>query len=187
MLRSYPSFCCQDHYHDSWRQPWGDEDMATMDTTKNIINSSIFDQEMKSIQRGMIVCCTRSYFTSLLAQEKIENKSLTSWTQIRTAEIYPTSNSRRFYIRSPNWVILFSGDSLSRLVSNPIGFTFKFLLSVEISRKRCDPAAESESKSNSIGVASPPHGPKCLVRPRFSFRTPWDVRPPPWPPPFSPI
>jgi hypothetical protein len=164
-----------------------DEDMATMDTTKNIINSSIFDQEMKSIQRGMIVCCTRSYFTSLLAQEKIENKSLTSWTQIRTAEIYPTSNSRRFYIRSPNWVILFSGDSLSRLVSNPIGFTFKFLLSVEISRKRCDPAAESESKSNSIGVASPPHGPKCLVRPRFSFRTPWDVLPPPWPPPFSPI
>src|SRR3954462_13680394 len=80
----------------------GDEDMATMDTTKNIINYSIFDQEMKSIQRGMIVCCTRSYFTSLLAQEKIENKSLTSWTQIRTAEIYPTSNSRRFYIRSTN-------------------------------------------------------------------------------------
>src|SRR3954467_2118626 len=164
-----------------------DEDMATMDTTKNIINSSIFDQEIKSIQRGMIVCCTRSYFTSLLAQEKIENKSLTSWTQIRTAEIYPTLNSLCFYIRNPNWVILFSGDSLSRLVSNPIGFTFKFLLSAEILRKRCDPAAESESKSNSIGVASPPHGPKCLVRPRFSFRTPWDVLPPPWPPPFSPI
>ena len=118
-----------------------DEDMAIMDTTKNIINSSIFDQEMKSIQRGMIVCCTRSYFTSLLAQEKIDTKSLTSWTQIRTIEIYPTSNSRRFYIRRPNWVILFSGDSLSRLVSNPIGFTFKFLLSVEILRKRCDPAA----------------------------------------------
>src|SRR3954465_4871057 len=121
--------------------------MATMDTTKNIINSSIFDQEMKSIQRGMIFFCTKSYFTSLLAQEKIENKSLTSWTQIRTTEIYPTSNSHRFYIRSPNWVVLFSGDSVSRLVSNPIGFTFKFLLSVE-----------SESKSNSIGVASPPHG-----------------------------
>ena len=161
-----------------------DEDIIIMDMT---INSSIFDQEMKSIQRGMIVCCTRSYFTSLLAQEKIETKSFTSWTQIRTAEIYPTSNSRRFYIRTPNWVILFSGDSLSRLVSNAIGFTFKFLRSVEILRKRCDPAAESESKSNSIGVASPPHGPKCLVRPRFSFRTPWDVLPPPWPPPFSPI
>src|SRR3954470_20438414 len=95
-----------------------DEDTTVMNMT---INSSILDQEMKSIQRGMIVCCTRSYFTSLLAQEKIENKSLTSWTQIRTAEIYPTSNSRRFYIRSPNWVILFSGDSLSRLVSNAIG------------------------------------------------------------------
>src|SRR4051812_24292597 len=83
-----------------------DEDMATMDTTKNIINSSIFDQEMKSIQRGMIVCCTRSYFTSLWAQEKIETKSLTSWTQIRTAEIHPTSNSLRFYIQTPNCVIL---------------------------------------------------------------------------------
>src|SRR3954467_13794938 len=56
--------------------------------------------------------------------------------------------------------------------------------SAEKSRKQCDPAAESESKSKSIGVASPPHGPKCLVRPRFSFRTPWDVLPPPWPPPL---
>src|SRR3954466_12999389 len=99
-----------------------DEDIINMDMT---INSSIFDQEMKSIQRGMIVCCTRSYFTSLLAQEKIETKSLTSCTQIRTAEIYPTSNSLRFYIRNPNWVILFAGDSLSRVFSNPIGFTFK--------------------------------------------------------------
>jgi hypothetical protein len=161
-----------------------DEDTTVMNMT---INFFIFDQEMKSIQRGMIVCCTRSYFTSLWAQEKIETKSLTSWTQIRTAEIHPTSNSLRFYIRTPNCVILFAGESLSRVVSNPIGFTFKFLLSVEILRKRCNPAAESESKSNSIGVASPPHGPKCLVRPRFSFRTPWDVLPPPWPPPFSPI
>src|SRR3954471_5539494 len=94
-----------------------DEDISVMDIT---INSSIFDQEMKSIQKGMIVFCTRSYFTSLWAQEKIETKSFTSWTQIRTAEIYPTSNSRRFYIRSPNWMILFSGDSLSRLVPNTI-------------------------------------------------------------------
>src|ERR1043165_9338838 len=161
-----------------------DEDIIVMDMT---INSSIFDQEMNSIQRGMIVCCTRSYFTLLLAQEKIETKSLTSWTQIQTAEIYPTSNSLRFYIQTPNWMILFAGDILSRLLSNPIGFTFKFLLSVEILRKRCDPTVESESKSNLIGVASPPHGPKCLVPLRFSFRTPWDVLPLPWPPPFSPI
>src|SRR3954464_8977466 len=152
-----------------------DEDTTVMNMT---INFFIFDQEMKSIQRGMIVCYTRSYFTSLWAQEKIETKSLTSWTQIRTAEIHPTSNSLSFYIRTPNCVILFAGEILSRVVSNPIGFTFKFLLSVEILRKRCNPAAESESKSNSIGVASPPHGPKCLVRPRFSFRTPWDVLPP---------
>src|SRR4051812_25800892 len=161
-----------------------DEDITVMAMT---INSFIFYQEMKSIQKGMIVCCTRSYFTSLWAQEKIETKSLTSWTQIRTAEIYPTSNSLRFYIRTPNCVILFAGESLSRVVFNPIGFTFKFLPSMEKSGKRCDPAAESESKSKSIGVASPPHGPKCLVRPRFSFRTPWDIFPPPWPPPFSPI
>src|SRR3954467_2548017 len=119
---------------------------------------------MKSIQRVILLCCTRSYFTSLLAQEKVETKSLTSWTQIRTAEIYPTSNSNNFYIRTPNWVILFAGESLSCVLSNPIVFTFKFLLRGEILQKRFNPAAESESKSNSIGVASPPHGPKCLVR-----------------------
>src|ERR1041384_8152755 len=113
-----------------------DEDIIIMHMT---INFSIFDQEMKSIQRGMIVCCTRSYFTSLLSQEKIETKSFTSWTQIRTAEIYPTSNSHRFHILTPNWMILFSGDNLSRVLSNPIGLTFKFLLTMEILRKRCDP------------------------------------------------
>ena len=105
-----------------------DEDTTVMNMT---INSSIFDQEMNSIQRGMIVCCTRSYFTSLWAQEKIETKSLTSWTQIRTAEIHPTSNSLRFYIRTPNCVILFASEIVSRVVSNPIGFTFKFLPSAE--------------------------------------------------------
>src|SRR4051812_16771879 len=153
-----------------------DEDITVMYMT---INSFIFDQEMRSIQRAMIVCCTISYFTSLWAQEKIETKSLTSWTQIRTAEIHPTSNSLRFYIRTLNCMILFSEESLSRVASNPIGFTFKFLPNAEKSRKRCDTAAESESNSKSIGVASPPHEPKCLVRPRFSFRTPWDVIPPP--------
>src|SRR3954465_5125298 len=87
-----------------------DEDIIIMDMT---INSSIFDQEMKSIQMGMIVCCTRSYFTPLLGQEKKETKYLTPWTRVGTAEKYPTSTPRRFYIRSPNWMILFSGDSLS--------------------------------------------------------------------------
>src|SRR4051812_49430599 len=103
-----------------------------MDTTKTTIISSIFYQEMKSIQRGMIVCCTRSYFTSLLAQKKIETKSRTSWTQIRTTHIYPTSNSNNFYIRTLKWVILFADESLYRLNSRPIGFTFKFFLSEEI-------------------------------------------------------
>ena len=112
-----------------FQQEEDDEDITTMDTTKTTIKSSIFDQEMKSIQNGIIVSFTRSYFTSLLAQEKIEIKSLTSWTQIRTAEIYPTSNSNNIYIRNPNWVIHFASESISRVLSNPIGFTFKFLWS----------------------------------------------------------
>ena len=153
-----------------------------MDTTKTTINFSIFDQEMKSIQRSMIVCCTRSYFTSLLAQEKRETKSLTSWTQIWTAEIYTLIQTAI----TSGWFFL-QMKRLSRAVSNPIGFTFKFLLSVKKTRKWCDPAAESESNSTSIGVASPPHGLKCLVRPKFGFRMPWDVLPPPWPSSFSPI
>src|SRR3954467_9834279 len=103
---------------------------------------------MKSIQRVILLCCTRSYFTSLLAQEKIETKSLTSWTQIRTADIYPTSNSNNFYIRTPNWNILFAGERLSRVISNSIGFTFKYFWTEEILRKWCNSTAESKSKSN---------------------------------------
>src|SRR5215216_6517058 len=74
-----------------------------------------------------------------------------------------------------------------RALSNPIGFTFKFIRSVEISTKQSDAAAESESNYKSKGVASPPLGPMGLVRPRVSFRLPWDVLPPPWPPPLAPI
>ena len=74
-----------------------------------------------------------------------------------------------------------------RALSNPIGFTFKFVRSIEISTKQSDAAAESESNYKSKGVTSPPLGPIGLVRPRFSFRLPWDVLPPPWPPPLAPI
>ena len=74
-----------------------------------------------------------------------------------------------------------------RTLSNPIGFTFKFVRSIEIPMKQSDAAAESESNYKSKGVASPPLGPMSLVRPRVSFRPPWDVLPPPWPPPLAPI
>ena len=72
-------------------------------------------------------------------------------------------------------------------VSNPIEFTLKLIGSVELSTKQSDAAAESESNYKSKGVASPPLGPMSLVRPRVSFRMPWDVLPPPWPPPLAPI
>ena len=73
------------------------------------------------------------------------------------------------------------------VLSSPIGFTFKFVRSVELRTKQSDVAAESESNYKPKGVASPPLGPMSLVRPRVSFRLPWDVLPPPWPPPLAPI
>ena len=73
------------------------------------------------------------------------------------------------------------------VLSSPIGFTYKFVRSVQILTIQSDAAAESESNYKSKGVTSPPLGPIGLVRPRFSFRLPWDVLPPPWPPPLAPI
>ena len=78
-------------------------------------------------------------------------------------------------------------ESRFHALSNPIGFTFKFVRSVELWTKQSDAAAESESNYKSKGVTSPPLGPMSLVRPRVSFRLPWDVLPPPWPPPLAPI
>ena len=78
-------------------------------------------------------------------------------------------------------------ESRFRALSNPTGFTFKFVWSIEISMKQSDVAAESESNNKSEGVASPPLGTMSLVRPRVSFRLSWDVLPPPWPPPLAPI
>ena len=50
-----------------------------------------------------------------------------------------------------------------RALSNPIGFTFKFVRSVELRTKQSDVAAESESNYKPKGVASPPLGPMSLV------------------------
>ena len=66
-----------------------------------------------------------------------------------------------------------------RALSNPIGFTFKFVRNIELWSKQSDVAPESESNYKSKGVASPPLGPMSLVRPRVGFRLPWDVLPPP--------
>ena len=74
-----------------------------------------------------------------------------------------------------------------RARSNLIGFTLKFVRSVELWTKQSDTVAESESNYKSKGVTSPPLDPIGLVRPRVSFRLPWDVLPRPWPPPHAPI
>ena len=129
----------------------------------------------------------KSPLTSLFDKEKIESKSLTFWIQIRTAQTYLTQNANNLFIRTPNWVILFLLESRFRALSNPIGFTIKFVRSVELRMKQSDIVAESESNYKPKGVASPPLGPMSLVRPRDSFRLPWDVVPPPWPPPLAPI
>src|SRR3954468_13453633 len=201
-----------------------DEDMTTLDTTKNIaymhicqvissVNYSIiylyypeqkyfthfcvlfncrcmghlYNPHMKIREKEKFSCCSKSPFTSLLGQEKIESKSLTFWIQIRTAQTYLTQNGKNFFIRTLNWVILFLLENRFNARSNPIGITLKSVRSVELWTKQSDAVAESESNYKSKGVTSPPLGPIGLVRPRVSFRLPWNVLPPPWPPPLAPI
>ena len=147
----------------------------------------LYNPHMKIGEKEKFRLCSKSPLTSLLGQEKIESKSLTFCIQIRTAKTYLTQNGKNSFIRTPNWVILFLLETRFHTLSNPIGITFKFVRSIEISTKQSDAAAESESNYKSKGVTSPPHGPMSLVRPRVSFRLPWDVLPPPWPPPLAPI
>ena len=147
----------------------------------------LYNPHMKIREKVKFRFCSKCPFTSLLGQEKIESKSLTFWIQIRTAQTYLTQNANNFFTRTLNWVILFLLESRFRALSNPIRFTFKFVRSIEISMKQSDTAAESESNNKSKGVAPPPLGLMSLVRPRVSFRLPWDVLPPPWPPPLAPI
>ena len=147
----------------------------------------LYNPHMKIGEKEKFMLYSKIPLTSLLGQEKIESKSLTFWIQIRTAQTHLTQNAHKFFIRTPNWVILFLLETRFRALSNPIGITFKFVRSVELWTKQSDAAAESESNYKSKGVTSPPLGPIGLVRPRFSFRLPWDVLPPPWPPPLAPI
>ena len=147
----------------------------------------LYNPHMKIRKKEMFIFCPKSSLTSLLAQEKIESKSLTFWIQIRTAQTHLTQNAHKFFIRTPNWVILFLFETRLRALSNPIGITFKFVRSVELSTKQPDAAAESKSNYKSKGVASPPLGSMSLVRPRVSFRLSWDVLPPRRPPPLAAI
>src|SRR3954463_14000267 len=114
---------------------------------------------MKIREKEKFRCCSKSHLTSLLDQEKIESKSLTFWIQIRTAQTYLTQNANNFFIRTPNWVILFFLESRFHPLSKTIGIIFKFIRSIEIWTKQSDTAAESESNNKSKGVASPPLGP----------------------------
>ena len=120
----------------------------------------LYNPHMKIREKFML--CSKSPLTSLLGQEKIESKSLMFWIQIRTARTYLTQNVNNFFIRTRNWVI-FLLESRFCYLSKTIGFTFKFVWSVEIWTKQSDAAAESESNNKSKGVASPPLGPMSLV------------------------
>ena len=121
-----------------------DEDMTTLDTTKNIAYMYIcevisnanyatiylcypeqkyfthfcvlsncrcmghlYNPHMKIRKKEKFRFCSKSPLTSLLGQKKIESKSLTFWIQIRTAQTYLTQNAHKFFIQTPNWVILF--------------------------------------------------------------------------------
>ena len=105
----------------------------------------LYNPHMKIRDKEMSTYCSNSSLTSLLGQEKIESKSLTFWIQIRTAQAYLTQNANNLFIRTPNWVILFLLETRFRALSIPIGFTFKFVRSVELRTKQYDVAAESES------------------------------------------
>ena len=63
----------------------------------------LYNPHMKIRQKEKFRFCSKSPLTSLLGQEK----SLTCWIQIRTAQTYLTQNGNNFFIRTPNWVILF--------------------------------------------------------------------------------
>ena len=83
----------------------------------------LYNPQMKMRGKEMFRCWSKSLLTSLLGQEKIESKSLTFWIQIRTAQTYLTQNANNFFIRTPNWVILFLLESRFHALFNPIGIT----------------------------------------------------------------
>jgi hypothetical protein len=67
----------------------------------------LYNPHMKIREKEKFRCCSENPLTSLLGQEKIESKSLTFCTQIRTAQTYLTQNAKNSFIQTPNWVILF--------------------------------------------------------------------------------
>ena len=67
----------------------------------------VYNPHMKIREMEKFRLCSKSPLMSLLSPEKIESKSLTFWIQIRTAQTYLTQNVNNFFIRTPNWVILF--------------------------------------------------------------------------------
>ena len=67
----------------------------------------LYNPHMKIWEKEKFRFFSKGPLTSLLGQEKIESKSLTYWIQIRTAHTYLTQNVNNFFIRTPNWVILF--------------------------------------------------------------------------------
>ena len=92
----------------------------------------LYNTHMKIREKEMFTCCSKSSLTSLLAQEKKESRSLTFWTQIRSAQTHLIQNAKNSFIRTPNWVILFLLESRFRALSNPIRLTFKFIWNIEI-------------------------------------------------------
>ena len=131
----------------------------------------------------MIRFYSRSSLTSPWVEEKLETKFFTFWMQIRTAEIYLTSNDDNFCIQTPNCVIIILLERGSRELSNPIGLTFKFVRSQKRRPKQYNIVAETGPDFQSKGVASPLIGPKGLVQIRVEFWVSWGVLPPPWLPP----
>ena len=105
----------------------------------------LYNPHIKIRQKEKFRFCSKSPLTSPLGQHKIESKSLTFWIQIWIAQTYLTQSTKNSFIRTPNWVILFLLESRFRPLSNPIGFTFKFVRSIELWSKQSDVAPESES------------------------------------------
>src|SRR3954462_13997410 len=111
----------------------------------------LYNPHIKIREKEKFMCCSKSSFTSLLGQEKIESKSLTFWIQIRTAQTYLTQNGNNFFIRSLYWVILFLLENRFNARSTPIGITLKFVRSAELWTKQSVAVAEAESNYKSKG------------------------------------
>ena len=103
----------------------------------------------------MIRCYSRSSLTSPWIEEKLETKFFTLGTQIRTAEIYLTSNEDHFRIRTPNWVILVSLERASRELANAVGLTSKFVAGINWRPKQYKAVAETGPDFESKRAASP--------------------------------